>query len=271
MIIKLATKNIHFGYHSSEVLKDVSIEINDGKIASIVGPNGSGKSTLIKCIDHILIPGKGEISVDRINISDLSQMELARHIAYVPQSSLCVFPNTVFDAVIMGRRPDLGWTGSERDEAVVWNVLGLLGLESLALFPFNELSGGQQQKVLIARALAQETGVILLDEPTSNLDIWHQIDVMEIIHSLVKKQNITAIIAIHDLNMAARYSDTVIMMKHGEIVATGKPESVLNEENLASVYSIEAKIRCSGDIPHIIPLKKVAKIDNLNRIPLTLY
>lgn len=257
MIIKISVNNLRFSYHSTEVLRNLSIDIGDGKIVSVIGPNGSGKSTLIKCIDRLLNPSSGNILVDRSDIMKMDRMELARTIAYVPQSSLRVFPNSVFDVVLMGRRPHLGWGGSTRDEQVVWEVLNLLGLQDHAMASFNELSGGQQQKVLIARALAQETGVILLDEPTSNLDIWHQIDVMEILKTLVKKRDLTAIIAIHDLNMAARYSDTVMMMKKGRIVATGTPDTVMTKENLESVYGIRANIRITDDIPVVIPLSRI--------------
>ena len=124
---------------------------------------------------------------------------------------------------------------------------------------FTELSGGQQQKVLIARALAQETGIILLDEPTSNLDIWHQIDVMEILRALVRKQRLTAIIAIHDLNMAARYSDRVMMMKNGNIIATGKPDEVMTGENLEAVYGIRANVRFAEESPFVIPLERIPR------------
>ena len=142
MIIRLSVKNLHFGYNSTEVLRDLTLEVGDGQIASIVGPNGSGKSTLIKCIDRILVPSAGDISVDRCNVTKMKQMELAQMIAYVPQNSLRVFPNTVFDVVLMGRRPYLGWKGSKRDDDVVWEVLGLLGIDNLALAAFTELSGG---------------------------------------------------------------------------------------------------------------------------------
>jgi len=257
MIVKLSVKNLRFSYNSTEVLRDLSLDVGDGQIVSIIGPNGSGKSTLIKCFDRILDPSAGEISVDRADISKMDRMELARTIAYVPQSSQRVFPNTVFDVILMGRRPYLGWHGGAMDEEKVWEVLQLLGIEYLALSAFTELSGGQQQKVLIARALVQETGVILLDEPTSNLDIWHQIDVMEIIKALVRKRDLTAIIAIHDLNIAARYSDTIVMMKKGRIIAAGKPDAVLNGENLASVYGIQASIRLFEDIPYVIPISRI--------------
>ena len=259
MIVKLSVKGLHFSYGSAEILRDINLDIRDGQVVSIVGPNGSGKSTLIKCIDRILTPSEGEVIVDRQKVSGMKQMELARMIAYVPQNSLRVFPNTVFDVVLMGRRPHLGWREEARDEQKVWEVLGLLGIEDLALSLFTELSGGQQQKVLIARALAQETGVILLDEPTSNLDVWHQIDVMEILRTLVRSQDLTAIIAIHDLNTAARYSDTIIMMKGGKIFAAGRPEDVLTRENLAAVYGIHARVRNYDDIPHVIPLKQIPR------------
>lgn len=257
MIIKLAIKDLRFSYNGKEVLRDFCLNVGDGQIVSIVGPNGSGKSTLIKCIDRLLVPSAGQILVDRCDVTKMSRIEIARTIAYVPQNSLRVFPNTVFDVVLMGRRPHLGWKGGTRDDQVVWEMLQLLGLENLALSSFTELSGGQQQKVLIARALAQETGVILLDEPTSNLDIWHQIDVMEIIRSLVKKRDLTVIIAIHDLNMAARYSDTIVMMKEGKVVATGKPDAVMTGENLESVYGIRANVKITEEIPYVIPLARI--------------
>jgi len=257
MIIRLGIKNLSFSYTSRKILNDMNLDVGDGQIVSIVGPNGSGKSTLIKCIDKILTPSSGSILVDRQEITTMDRMELARNVSYVPQNSLRVFPNSVFDVVLMGRRPHLGWRGDSYDEQKVWMVLQVLGIEDLALSPFNELSGGQQQKVLIARALAQDTGVILLDEPTSNLDIWHQIDVMEILRSLMRKQDLTALIAIHDLNIAARYSDSIVMMKRGRIVAAGKPDTVLTAENLTSVYGIQANVRMIDDIPYIIPMARI--------------
>lgn len=259
MITKLAVNNLTFGYHSTGVLKNFSLAIGDRQIVSIVGPNGSGKSTLIKCIDRILTPGSGDIRVDRKDLMAMKRRDAARLMSYVPQSALRVFPHTVFDVVLMGRRPHLGWKAGRQDEATVWEVLQLLGIEALAIAQFNELSGGQQQKVLIARALAQETGVILLDEPTSNLDIWHQIDVMEILRKLVRKRGLTAIIAIHDLNMAAKYSDRVVMMKDGKIIAGGEPGEVLNRENLKAVYGIRANVKYVEEALHVIPLSRIAK------------
>jgi iron complex transport system ATP-binding protein len=259
MINKLAIQDLSFGYPHANVLQDFCMEVGDGQIVSVVGPNGSGKSTLIKCIDRILKPASGNVGVDRCDVMKMDRREIARRIAYVPQNALRVFPHTVFDVVLMGRRPHLGWKGGAKDEAKVWEILQLLGIEDLALAPFSELSGGQQQKVLIARALAQETGVILLDEPTSNLDIWHQIDVMEILRALVRKRRLTAIIAIHDLNMAARYSDKIMMIKKGKIVASGPPDDVMTGENLEAVYGIKANVRVAEDCPFIVPIERIPR------------
>lgn len=259
MMIKLSVTNLCFSYHSTEVLQDFVMNVGDRQIVSIVGPNGSGKSTLIKCIDGILVPASGKITVDHRDVAKMDRKQMARVIAYVPQNALRVFPNTVFDVVLMGRRPYLGWQAGATNEEKVWEVLQLLGIEKLALASFNELSGGQQQKVLIARALAQETGVVLLDEPTSNLDIWHQIDVMEHLRALVRKRGITAIVAIHDLNMAARYSDKMMMMRSGKIIASGKPDDVLTGENLEAVYRIKARVKLSGNTPFVIPLARISK------------
>jgi iron complex transport system ATP-binding protein len=257
MIIKLAVKNLRFSYGRRPILDDFCLDVGNGQIVSIVGPNGSGKSTLIKCIDRLISPSAGEVLVDRRNVMKMGRMEIAGAISYVPQNSLRIFPNTVFDVVLMGRRPHLGWRCGKKDEEMVWSMLQLLGIEHLALNAFNELSGGQQQKVLIARALAQDTGFILLDEPTSNLDIWHQLDVMEILKALVKKRDLTAVIAIHDLNIAARYSDRIVMMKHGKIIAAGKPSVIMTDENLAAIYGIRANVKITDDIIHIIPLSRI--------------
>ncbi len=257
MMIKLQAKNLKFSYNSHPILNDISFEIGPSSLVTVVGPNGSGKSTLIKCIDRILSPQKGSILINRKDIIRMSRMEVARHLSYVPQSSLRIFPTNVFDTVLMGRRPHIGWLGSKEDENKVWEILRILDIEKLAMRNFDELSGGQQQKVLIARALVQEADIMLLDEPTSNLDIWHQLDVMNVIRDVVKKRDITAIMALHDLNLAAAYSDRIIMMHKGKIVAAGDPLSVITEENIASVYHVKAMVRSVSGKPMILPLQQI--------------
>lgn len=256
-MVTVNVNNVTFGYNSTRILQDVSVDIDRSSFVSIVGPNGAGKSTLLKCVNKILKPESGDILVDKNNIHEMKRMEVARNVAYVPQSSNRIFPTTVFETVMMGRRPHLGWFSNEDDKEKVWQVLEEMGLDDLALRNFDELSGGQQQKILIARALAQETGVILLDEPTSNLDIWHQLDVMENVRSLVNNKNVTALMVVHDLNMASKYSDWILMMKNGKIVSAGNPASVLTCDNIEHVYGVEAHVHTHAGIPYVMPLKQV--------------
>ncbi|MFW6109414.1 MAG: ABC transporter ATP-binding protein [archaeon] len=256
-MVRIKIKDMCFGYSSARILDRVSIDIHRSSFVSVVGPNGAGKSTLIKCINKILTPESGQIYVGDHDLQQMKRMEVARNLAYVPQGSNRVFPTTVFETVLMGRRPHLGWFSNEKDKEKVWEVLEEMGLEDLALSSFDELSGGQQQKILIARALAQDTGVILLDEPTSSLDIWHQLDVMENVKRLVNEKNVTALMAIHDLNLASKYSDQILMMKEGKIVAMGEPASVLTCKNIEDVYGVEAHVHTHARTPYVIPLKQV--------------
>lgn len=256
-MVKIKIQDISFGYSSTRILDNISVDIHKSSFVSIVGPNGAGKSTLLKCMNKILTPDSGDIHIDELDLRQMKRMEVAKNLAYVPQNSNRVFPTTVFETVLMGRRPHLGWFSNENDKEKVWQVLEEMGLEDLALCSFDELSGGQQQKILIARALAQDTGVILLDEPTSNLDIWHQLDVMENVKKLVNRRSVTALMVVHDLNMASKYSDQILMMKNGKIVSTGKPDSVLTCENIASVYGVEAHVHNHAGIPYVMPLKQI--------------
>ncbi len=234
--MKLKVKNVEFGYNSTLVLEGVSMDLDSSEIIGIVGPNGAGKSTLIRCIDRILTPRGGTILLDENDISNMTRMEIAKRMGYVPQTTTRVFPATVFDTVLMGRRPHLGWKSSDADVDKVLEILELLGIMEFAMRDFNEISGGQQQKVLIARALAQEADIPLLDEPTSNLDIRHQLEVMEIMTNIVHRKKISAVMAIHDLNLATRYTTRILMLNGGRIFAVGDPESVLTAENIRRAY-----------------------------------
>jgi len=252
---KLKVKNVEFSYASEPVLKDVCIELAASEILGVVGPNGAGKSTLLRCIDRILKPQKGSILLDEQEIKKMSRMELAKKMGYIPQSATQVFSATVFDIVLMGRRPHIGWRSSDEDTEKVLENLQLLNIEDLAMRDINELSGGQQQKVFIACALTQEPDVLLLDEPTSNLDIRHQVEVMDIIKNIVIEKQISVIMAIHDLNLASRYTDRVIIMKGGRIFDTGMPSDVLTPENIRSVYGVEVEVvNSSSGKPHIVPV-----------------
>ena len=253
-MVNITIKNLTFSYNSHMILDDINLVIENSEILSLVGPNGSGKTTLIKCIDRILKP-KGSILLDGQEIERMSRQDVARKIGYVPQSSSSLLATTVFDTVLMGRRPHIGWKVGEADLEKVAEVLEKLKLDDLAMRDFSQLSGGQKQKVLIARALAQEPAVLLLDEPTSNLDMLHQLDVMETVSTLVKEKKISAVMAIHDLNLASRFSDKLVMLKKGKIYAAGGPKALLNESNIGNVYGIEAMILNALGRPYIVPIR----------------
>lgn len=255
-MVKITIKDLTFSYRSNRILNDLNVVVNDAEVLSLVGPNGSGKTTLIKCIDRILKP-KGSILLEGREIESMSQQEIARQIGYVPQSSSTPLATTVFDTVLMGRRPHITWRVSDADIGKVADTLELLNLQDLSMRDFAQLSGGQKQKVLIARALAQEPAILLLDEPTSNLDMKHQLDVMETISSLVKEKSISAVMAIHDLNLAARFSDNLVMLKNGKVYAAGTPNDLLCEGNIRDVYGVEALVMTSLDKPCIVPLRSL--------------
>ncbi|MDP8218025.1 MAG: ABC transporter ATP-binding protein [Candidatus Theseobacter exili] len=255
--MKLKLRSVEFEYPSISVLKNISFELNSQETLAIVGKNGAGKSTLIKCINRILEYEKGKILLDEQEVAKMKRKDIAKRIAYLPQKSSYTFPIVVFDVVLMGRYPHLSGGNNKENEKRVWEILKILNLESLALRNFGEISAGQQQKVLIARAIVQEADLLLFDEPTSNLDLRHQLEVMEIIKKIVREKSISAIVAIHDLNLAARYSDNAIMLNNGVIFALGTPFSVFTSENIAEVYGVEALVTEKEGIPNIIPQRPI--------------
>ncbi len=258
-MVTLKVKDVAFGYASVPVLEGVSLEMGTKEIVAVLGPNGAGKSTLLKCIDRILLPQHGSILLDGEEISQMSRLELAKKIGYIPQSLAHAFSITVFDAVLMGRRPHISWRTSEEDTEKVLETLEMLHIENLAMRDINEISGGQMQQVFIARALVQEPDVLLLDEPTSNLDIRHQLEVMHTIKSIVRKKEISAIMAIHDLNLAARYADKIVLMNGGGIVSVGNPATVITPENIRLVFKVDADVYEKDGKLHVVPLRAVVR------------
>lgn len=258
MAVKLIVHNVSFSYGGIPALDGISIEVSRGETVSLVGPNGAGKSTLLKCIDRILKPQHGAVYLDGMDTARLNSRDISKSIGYIPQSTGGVFPFTIFDVVLMGRRPHLGWRVSPRDIAIVANTLRFLGIETLGERYFDELSGGEKQKVMIARALAQEPEILLLDEPTSNLDIRHQLEVMEIIRQLVQERKISAVMAMHDLNLASRFSERIIILKDRVVFSTGTPEAVLNPENIRAAYGVEARVTSDHNgKPYVVPISPV--------------
>ncbi|NMC10519.1 MAG: ABC transporter ATP-binding protein [Methanothrix sp.] len=255
-MVKITIKDLTFSYNSSAILDGLDLVVEGSEVLGLVGPNGSGKTTLIKCIDRILKP-KGSILLDGQEIDRMTQQEIAKRFGYVPQSSSTPLSTTVFDTVLMGRRPHISWRVSDLDLEKVAETLELLRLEDLAMRDFSQLSGGQKQKVLLARALCQEPNVLLLDEPTSNLDMRHQLEVMEMIAALVKSKKISAVMALHDLNLAAMFVDKLAILKGGKIYAAGTPADLLNAKNIKEVYGVEAVVMENLHRPYIVPLRSV--------------
>ncbi len=239
--MKLKIEGLDFSYDGTEkVLDGIDLSLKEGNILAVIGPNGSGKTTLLKCIGNILEPMDGDISIDGTELVDLTREEIARKIGYVPQVESRGFPSTVYDTVLMGRKPYISWEPSEKDHEIVSNIIDKLDLGDMAMKEINELSGGQRQKVFVARALAQTPNLLLLDEPTSNLDLKHQLEVLNIIRHQVD-ENMSAILAIHDLNMALRYSDEIVMLKDGRVYDSGGLD-VVTQENVERVYGVKVHI-----------------------------
>ncbi|MEM2093033.1 MAG: ABC transporter ATP-binding protein [Candidatus Bathyarchaeia archaeon] len=261
MAVKLVINNVSFSYRSAPALRNICFELGRGEILSLVGPNGSGKSTLLKCIDGILKPQGGAVFFNGKQTCSMNPKELSTVMGYVPQSmtsAASMFPFTVFDVVLAGRKPYIGWSVSERDIEVVANILRFMGIADLAARNFNELSGGEQQKVMIARALAQLPRILLMDEPTSNLDIKHQLEVLQMIHHLCKNMGLSVVMAMHDLNLASRFSDKMVMLKNGSIFAAGSPENVITEKNIIAVYGVRAHVSLTRfGKPQVIPIEPI--------------
>ncbi|SHF61183.1 iron complex transport system ATP-binding protein [Caldanaerobius fijiensis DSM 17918] len=248
----LNINGIEFSYSSVPVLNNVTFTLERGEVLSILGNNGAGKSTLLKCINKILEPHKGTIYIEKDEISKLSRVDVAKKIGYVAQRHESG-RFTVFDAVLLGRKPHIKWDVTQKDIKIVNSVLKKFDLEKLSLRYLSELSGGELQKVVIARAMAQQPVLMLLDEPTNNLDLKNQIEVLKIIREAVKEQNIAAIVIIHDLNLALRFSDKFLFLKDNTIYAYGGME-VMTEEIIGSVYGIHVVVEKIHDIPVVIPL-----------------
>ena len=249
--MKITVENIEFSYNGAPALQNINSRFEKGDFIALVGPNGSGKSTFIKCMNGILKVQKGTVLIDNKAIYSYSPTELAKEIAYVPQSENKKAVLNVFDAVLLGRKPYINWKPDKHDLEITANILKTLHLEHIAMKGFNKLSGGQQQSVYIARALAQEPDILLLDEPTSHLDIKHQVEVLELLKNL-SNQGITIIISLHDVNLALRYANGIVMLKKGRIFASGGKE-IITEENIENLYDVKVKILRDKNDVFIVP------------------
>jgi iron complex transport system ATP-binding protein len=243
---------IKFSYRSKQVLDGVSFSVKEDDVVSILGPNGVGKTTLIKCIGKVLTPNAGSVFIKGSNLHKMNKRDIAKNIGYVSQRSE-TSKTTVFDSVLLGRKPHFEWDITEKDIRLVGRVLHLLGLDDLALKYVDEISGGEYQLVQIARVVVQQPKIILLDEPTSSLDLSNQHRIMHLIRNIVKKNHMAAIMIIHDLNLAIRHSDKFVLMKDGVVYSAGGHE-VITPENIKAVYNIDAYVESVRGIPIVIPI-----------------
>ncbi|HOB29524.1 MAG: ABC transporter ATP-binding protein [Dethiobacteria bacterium] len=253
--MKLNVNGICFRYGSRDILQDVELEAKSGEVLAVIGSNGAGKSTLIRCVNRILKPYLGTVLLDGKEIGSFNAKERACMLGYVPQTTKDVFSFNVMETVLMGRKPHVSWGVGKRDLEIVNSVLQRMELVQFAERFLHELSGGERQKVLIARALAQEPEVLLLDEPTSNLDVRYQLEVMELVQSIAQKQGKCVLMVVHDLNLAARFADQILMLKDGTVFAAGAPEDVLIPENIKAVYGVESMIINTELGRHVITIK----------------
>ena len=257
---KFTTKNLKFGYMEEEILKGINFEADSGKIYSIAGPNGSGKSTFLKNILKLLKYKSGEIEIDGENLTLVKGKRFAELFSYVPQEGGYCKEFTVYDSVMDGRYRHFTGFGSESEEdrKAVERAMKLADIMSLKNKKIGELSGGEKRRTLIARAIAQESRFLVMDEPFSNLDIHHQLEISEVIEKIKNDEKRGVIMVVHDLNSAMQHSDKVMMIKSGRVFAFGKPKEVLSAENIKEVYGIDILI---ADIKgyrngYIIPVVK---------------
>ncbi|MBN2402140.1 MAG: ABC transporter ATP-binding protein [Spirochaetes bacterium] len=249
--MKLNVAGIKFSYNHFPVLDDVSFSLEPGRILGVLGVNGAGKTTILKCLNRILTPGTGSVYIDGREVRHMHRNAIAKYFGYVPQRS----PDsllTVFDSVLLGRRPYIKWNATKKDLLIVEDILRQLGCAHLSQRVTSELSGGELQKVIIARALAQEPKVLLLDEPTSSLDLKNQLQVMNIIKNAVHNYNLSAVVSMHDINLALRFADSFLMLKDGNVrFLSGKSE--LSPDVIEEVYGVKVIINQVNDYQIIIP------------------
>ncbi|ATN36724.1 iron dicitrate ABC transporter ATP-binding protein (plasmid) [Rhizobium sp. ACO-34A] len=240
----LTATTLSTGYGETIILRDLDLAITPGRITAIVGANACGKSTLLRTLSRLLAPKEGQVLLDGKSIHRMPSRELARTLGLLPQSPIAPEGITVADLVSRGRHPHQGlfsrWT--RKDDEAVARALEATRTAELAERPVDELSGGQRQRVWIAMALAQETKILLLDEPTTFLDIAHQVEVLDLLTDLNRAQQTTIVMVLHDLNLAARYADCLVAMASGHLHALGSPEDVLTEENVRQVFGLESRI-----------------------------
>jgi len=250
----LGVDGVTFRYNSNPVLKNITFEVHTHQITAILGPNGAGKTTLLRCINRILRPESGTVRIEEQDLAHCSSREIARRVAYVAQRNE---PRRIsaFDAVLLGRKPHIGWNVSHHDMEMTQATLKRLELEYLSMRYTDRMSGGEYQKVCIARAVVQAPTVMLLDEPTASLDLKNQLAILRLLRTIVRGHRMCAVITMHDLNTAFRYADNFLFLKTGTIVAA-VDRSQITGDIIEQVYGVPVTVQWHQDHPVVLPLDK---------------
>jgi iron complex transport system ATP-binding protein len=253
----LKIENLTVFYGARRVLQDVSLEVQSGQVLALIGPNGAGKSTLVRAVSGVIPAQAGKVQVDGANLLALQAMQRARYLAVVPQAVAMPPAFSAWETVLLGRTPYLNFLGqiSDKDEQIARLALQRVDALDLAERRVGELSGGEQQRVLLARALAQSTPILLLDEPTVHLDLQHQVNLMETVCSLAHSDHLAVLVALHDLNLAAIYADRVALLVAGELKAVGTAREVLTPELISAAYHLPVRVVAHpfADAPWVLP------------------
>jgi iron complex transport system ATP-binding protein len=244
--------DLSFSYKNSKILDGVSFSVGEHECVSILGPNGAGKTTLLRCINRILLPQRGEIFIKGRNIREYSRREIAHEIGYVPQR----FETgglTIFDMVLLGRKPYISFTTGEKDLQMVTGLLKKMDLQRLSLKYTHQVSGGELQKAVIARALVQEPEVLIMDEPVSSLDLKNSHEILNLVTDIIREHNVSVVMSVHDINIALRYSHRLVFLKEGRVFATVTPDEV-TPEIIEEVYHVKVNVHEFEDYHHIVPV-----------------
>lgn len=256
--MELELSGVTTRYGDTVAVADVSLSVKSGQVVALLGPNGSGKSTLIKTVAGILKPAAGKVAIDGEETITIDPIDLASRIGYVPQQYTFTLYSTVFETVLLGRRPFIKWSVSEEELSRVQGALEAVGMADSAGKFMDQLSGGERQKVFIARALAQDPALYLFDEPTSALDIRYQLGVMETLRDLTIRKGAAVVIAVHDLNLAYRYADHIVLLQEGKLVAQGKPLDILTPARIRSVYGVDTRMIETDSGRFLLPIRQSA-------------
>jgi iron complex transport system ATP-binding protein len=264
---RLRAESLTVGYGAEPVVHDLSLTIGDGQVTTIVGPNGCGKSTLLRTMARLLKPTSGQVLLDGRPVHNVATRDVACTMALLPQSPIAPDGLLVRDLVGRGRHPHQRWFSqwSPEDETIVESALAMTDTQQLRDRPIDELSGGQRQRAWIAMTLAQDTDLLLLDEPTTFLDLAHQVEVLDLVTRLNRERGRTVVMVLHDLNLAARYSDTIVVMKDGVIASQGDPTSVFTPAMLKETFGLDADVLAdpATGLPIIVPTSSAATVERV--------